>query len=213
MRKMFGLLVVLSLATMASAAAMIVDDFNSYADDASLQAAWVPQTGGLAVTETLSTYNGSPAMLFQIAGGSPYWSQVMYSVPGAVWQVHGVNLIYPGFNAVKLDFSIPSSTVMGGTGGLFYITFFDCWGQAVLSANVDNGGGVTKSGTSMTWEIPFATATVSGMNLENVARIALGYKNCYYQAGAVYVDNIQLVPEPVTCSLLALGALAALRRR
>ncbi|AQQ69854.1 hypothetical protein SMSP2_00188 [Limihaloglobus sulfuriphilus] len=213
-------LVMAVFAGFACGANLMIDDFESYADDAALNAAWVVQTNGGAATESIVNINGSNQMLFEIVGGDPYWTQTKYSVPGASWNNYGVNFRAQGHTAISVDLYIPSKTEPGleyldGSGGLAYVTLFDCWGQTVLSAEYDNsGGGYTASGTGpLTLEIDFDTYTSAGMNLDNVAIIATGFKNNYYQVGGMFVDNVMLVPEPASLIILAAGSLLIRKRK
>ncbi|MBN2211752.1 MAG: PEP-CTERM sorting domain-containing protein [Sedimentisphaerales bacterium] len=212
-------LLCLALVGTASAAVIVIDDFESYADDAALQAAWVVHPGGEPILESLETVNGSTAMLIDTNQSSIYWSQTKLSLPGAVPDVHGVNFVYAGHDALSVDVKVPANqeapwVYLGGTGGLVYLSLFDCWGQQVLYADIPNyDSQTTANGTNITWEIPFATATLPGMNLENVATIAVGYKYMYRGRGGLFIDNVALVPEPATMSLLVLGGVALLRRR
>lgn len=61
----------------------------------------------------------------------------------------------------------------------------------------------------------FSAYTVTGMNLENVEHITVGYDKTYYGTGALFVDDVILVgvPEPASLLVLSLGGLVSLRRR
>jgi hypothetical protein len=95
--------------------------------------------------------------------------------------------------AIPPDGSTPPWENLGGTGGIVFLSMFDCWGMKVFGANYA-AGSPTPSGTGwpsgIVWELDFATYTESGQNLENVEQITVGYSNCWYGPGALFVDDI-----------------------
>jgi hypothetical protein len=216
---------VLALASFANAVApMVVDNFESYADSTALNAVWQKNMSSAISSETLETYagvmNNSKFMLLQTNGGGAGFMQTKLTLPGAVWNDHGVNLTYPGFTGIQLLIAVPVNGSgpfggLGGAGGNAFLSMYDCWGQKVLGA-VYPGTLPTPGGTGMPngalFDIPFATKTVAGMNLENVYQITIGFEGTYYGTGALLIDNVTLVPEPATMALLGLGGLALLRK-
>jgi hypothetical protein len=162
-------------------------------------------------------------MLLQTNGGGAGFMQTKLALPGAVWNDHGVNLTYPGFTDIQMTFAIPANTAgsnlpwgnMGGAGGTVFLSMFDCWGQKVLGGTypgtVPTPGG-TGWASGVVFNLPFATKTVAGMNLENVYQITVGFEGTYYGTGALLIDNVILTPEPATMVLLGLGAVGLLRR-
>ncbi|MEJ5259614.1 MAG: carbohydrate binding domain-containing protein [Anaerohalosphaeraceae bacterium] len=224
MKKCLAILMVLGCIGLVQAAFVtVVDDFEGYADSAALQAAWVVNPNSNVTSETLESMLNGKCMLIQNNQSSPYYAQTKYALPGAVWQVHGVNLTYPGYYMIKMTFAVPKNDgvapwgTLGGSGGDVFLSMFDCWGQKVFGASYP--GDVTPSGTGwpngIVWEMNFADYTVPGMNLENVMYITVGYDKTYYGPGALFVDDIVLVgiPEPASMILLSLGGLLTLRRR
>jgi hypothetical protein len=225
MKKIRIIVMVLALASFANAVApLVVDNFEGYVDSAALNSAWVKNTGSAISSETLETYpgvmNNSKFMLLQTNGGGAGFMQTKLQLPGSVWNDHGVNLTYPGFTHIQLLIAVPVNGSgpyggLGGAGGNVFLSMFDCWGQKVLGA-VYPGTLPTPGGTGMPngalFDIPFATKTVAGMNLENVYQITVGFEGTYYGTGALLIDNVTLTPEPATMALLGLGGLALLRK-
>ncbi len=209
---------------MASAAVVMLDDFESYADDAALQAAWVMNPSSDIQNETVENVLNGQSMLIENHTAGVGWTQTKYQLPGSVWDDHGVNLHYAygsGATGITMTFAIPSKTAPGweyldGSGGDVFLSLYDVWGQKVFSASYP--GDVTPSGTGwpngIVWDLDFATYTVAGMNLENVYQITVGVNNGWYQAGGLFVDDIGIiVPEPATMGLLALGGLLLRRKK
>lgn len=221
MRMLMMLVLMLTFVGLTNAGVWVVDDFESYADDTALQAAWAMNTGSNIQGETLENVLNGQSMLIENNNSSPYYAQTKYALPGAVFNDHGVNLTSAGYDAITLTFAIPAKNLGGswdyldGSGGQVFLSLYDCWGGKVLEAAY--GGGVTPSGTGwsngIVWEIDFAGHTISGANLENVEKITLGVKNTYYDYGGLFIDDVVFVPEPATITMLGFGAFALLRRR
>jgi hypothetical protein len=225
-RSIIVLVVVLGIAAAVNAD-MVVDNFESYADSAALQAAWVPNAGSAISAETVETYTGlmtNKFMLLKTNGGGAGFMQTKLNLPGAVWNDHGVNLTYAGFNGITMRIAVPVNGsgpygTLGGAGGTTFLSMFDCWGQKVLgmvypgTAPTPGGTGMTLNSGGALFTIPFATATVAGMNLENVYQITVGFEGTYYGTGALLVDDVTLIPEPATMALLGLGGLLLRRRK
>jgi hypothetical protein len=158
-------------------------------------------------------------MLIESAQGV-YWTQTKYTLPGAVHDDYGVNLTAAGYDMISMTFAIPTKTASGweyldGSGGDVFLSMYDCWGGKVFSASYP--GDVTSSGTGwpngIVWELDFATYTESGMNLENVEQITVGYNSGWYGAGGMFVDNVVLTPEPATFAILAFGSVMLRKRK
>lgn len=230
MKKYLILLFLATFVGLTNAAIIVVDDFEGYADDAALQAAWVPNTSSDITTEVLvndpgvPVLNGNNCMLITNAAQGPaYYTQTKFALPGAEHNVHGVNLTYQGVYAVTMTFAIPpnGSTPpwenLGGSGGDVFLSLYDCWGGKVWS--ISYPGSVTPSSTGwstgIVWEVDFADGVLeAGQNFENVEQVTIGYNNSYYGPGAMFVDDVAFItPEPATLVLLGLGSVVLTRKR
>lgn len=208
MKKAMLTAVVLAFA-MSANAAYVFEDFESYADTAAMNAAWVPHSGGAAVTQTLVVEGENQFMQVEYATGGVGWAQTRQVLDGAVWQSHGVNLTYPGFTGVSLDLNVTDR------GGRLYFLMIDCWGDTVLRYYFSDGAPTPLTNGWVNYTFDFADTLLSGKNLENVYWFAVGSGSNYsdHPIGVFLVDNITLIPEPASLAILGLGSVALLKRR
>lgn len=208
MKKFVYVLVVMVLASFANAAVVpLIDNFQSYANSAALNAAWVVNTSGNPATETLVNESGNQCLKLAYNTVSPYWAQTKYSLPGAVWNVSGVNWSYWGYTGLQFDYKV---TDVGS--GNNRITVYDCWGQTILTKSLS---AAVSGWTTVT--VDFVTDLKAGMNLQNLAVIGFAAQSTWYSSptGDFFIDNVTLipVPEPATMSILALGGLLLRKRK
>jgi hypothetical protein len=208
MKKFIVMLVVMAFASFANATVQpLIDNFESYADSAALNAAWVVNTSGNAATETLVNESGNQVLKLAYSVASPYWAQTKHLLSGAVLGTSGVNWSYWGYTGLQLDYKV---TDVGS--GNNRITVYNCWGTAVLSKSIS---ATTTGWTTVT--LDFVTDLKAGQNLENCAIIGIAAESTWFSSptGDIFVDNMTLipVPEPATMSILALGGLLLRKRK
>ena len=201
-RKIVCLVVGLSLllvsgATNAYALPSVIQDFESYADTAALNADISYQTGNATVTLNTSDSMtpGSQCLEFIGAdGSSPYYAKAELEVPlTSLWNVPRVDIWFKSLG--------PSSEILK-------FQLKDEYGGTLVTSQEYTGG--TKDYTDWTCFSIDTSGTTSGMT-----KVAIITKPGNYGTGGVLIDNITIVPEPATFGLVGLGAvvLLAFRRR
>jgi hypothetical protein len=166
-------------------AQVVIDDFESYADDAALQGAWVEFADCGPVTPTLDLTNpaeGSQAMRMTYnLGVEPYFSCLRYYFDTPPdWR-----LFYRLEWEMRRDEPIPDDRIVVSANHDPSIVPIETtiYPQAELSTEWQTVGiNLTASGTRF-------TDSIERLNFTPVA------ENAYGQ-GTVYVDNIRVVPLP-----------------
>ncbi|MCA0361403.1 MAG: PEP-CTERM sorting domain-containing protein [Armatimonadetes bacterium] len=150
-----------------------------------------------ATQDRMGYYNPSQGLLLELSTAQNYSNSVAWE-----FDVLSQNLSYASWYRLEYDITLVDGTNNDETpNDILTVSIFD-------SSNV-----FMNSVTNSTWESPFRSAfgtgaysldTFSFRGLRQTADLNLGY-----------VDDltIESVPEPMTMSLLALGALAARRRK
>jgi hypothetical protein len=184
---------------------LVIDDFESYADTAALNASWTEggtTTQALSTTENVTT-GGSQSMEYNYANGSsPYYSKTMHSVTGTSGG-SGTAMDMRGYDELIVNFKCTNQS------GYLFLKLFDEWGSEAELFYYDNQNYV-QPGDWTEWAIDLTSVDPS--SLWNVGRIDL-YMKGNYGSGQMYFDDIGLaIPEPATIALLGLGGLL-LRKR
>lgn len=208
MKKLFFMFLAI-LATAGSVNAdLVIDDFESYADDAALQAAW--PIGGYIYSSSLENQLNGQCMFLETDANSPYWEgSAAHQLPGTVPSSYGLN--FSGYDTMKMTFAVPPEAA----DVKIRLSLYDCWNTLAMQATYYNY--LIPAGTGwpdgIVWQIDLASYTVSGMNLENIQTVRLDLLEAWDGDSAVYIDDIILTPEPATIVLLGLGSIALIRKK
>lgn len=182
----------LSVLVIGTADAIVVEDFESYADTTALNAVWT-NTGGAVATTTLNTDSTQYMAISANLGPSPWYSVVSRNYSGVDWTGQG------GF--LKIGYK--------GTPG----TAAD--GMEIELVNQANWSQKWQSGV---WNVPndgnwyTKTFDVSGVSfLNNVGPVNVVLKGTSsYGTPTISIDNLQVVPEPASLLLLGSGLVGLL---
>jgi len=157
---------------------LVVDDFESYADDAALSAAYLPNAGGGTVTPSLVADGptGSTAGMFAFDLGAPGYAGVVHEFP----EPHN----WWGFESIGLTLDAP----VGTTVSVQFVAGGSYWESSVEVAEVG----------PQPVEIPFADfappawAGDGRLDLSSVTQYALYVADT--PVGALVVDDVVAVP-------------------
>jgi hypothetical protein len=202
--KQVGLLTVMAVlavcqfASQECVAQFVLEDFESYADEAALDAAWAALTPAQAITvpASLSTniaHTGSQSMRINYnLGLSPFFGQNYHDIGIQSWGAYNqLSFWYLGQSSnstERIDFR--------------YLNEFNV---QIGSTFVITAG--TKANTWTRADVPLTG------NLSNVKYIRIGLAPTSFGSGIVWIDDISLVPEPSSVGMLCLGAIGCLLRR
>ena len=182
----------LSILVVGTADATIaVENFESYANTAALQAVWT-NTGGVAATTTLNTDSTQYMAISANVGNSPWYSVVSRNYNGVDWT---------GNPTLKIDYRGKTGTAADGME-LELVNQAD-WSQKWQS-------GVWNVPNDSTWYTK--TFDISGVSfLNNVGPVNIVLKGTTsYGTPTIDVDNLQVVPEPTSLFLLGSGLVGLL---
>jgi hypothetical protein len=210
MRRSIGGLMLVVLGITAIANAVVVNNFEQYADSAALNAEW--QTAGNAgsVISLFQEEGGNKCLKLNYNTGDQYYAQVKYFLPGITWGTSGINWDYPGFKTISFDYKI---TDQGSTKTRF--TVFNTWGGKI--GGKDNGNGSVTNGwvhVELNLEEIRVKNAVPAVNYQNVGMLGISAQDTWSggAVGELMIDNI-VVPEPATMVILGLGGLLLRKRK
>jgi len=187
-----GVWMMLALAATAQAA-LVVDNFNT-----GTLSGWDKTSGYMALTNVSSpTAEGAGAM--QVTWddwNQGWWENITKTFSSQDWS-----------NYETLQVALRTDASASGTVIINYVdsgAWHNGWGSSIGTMDLSLSGG-----NYAVYAIPLGTAARS-----SVTEIMFSWDNLNVSGTTtMYLDSIQLIPEPTALSLLALGGLALLRRR
>lgn len=207
-----GVVACLWAASASATLDVVLEDFESYADTTAMLAfgtnngaggGWKGDGTAVLTLSTTEVNSGSQAMkCYFNNGASPYYAKPMKWLS---WPSGADGFDFRPYDILSISFKCTDAN------GPLRVVLVDGWGTN--QATIDyNGGAKVPVGDWVEWQIDL---TVIPDNQKwMVGRVDLVNRAGDYGVGTMYFDDIGLiVPEPVTLSLLALGGVAALRRR
>jgi hypothetical protein len=193
-----AVLAVSQFATRECGAQLVLENFESYADQAALSASWAALSPAQQITvpASLSTdiaHTGSQSMRINYnLGPSPYFGQNAHDIGVQTWASYDrLSFWYLGQSnnsTERIDFRYLNefNVQVGSTFVIVAGTKANTWTRAIVP--------------------------LTG-NLSNVKYIRVGLAPTNYGSGVVWIDDISLVPEPTSLGMLCLGAIGLVLRR
>jgi hypothetical protein len=178
--------------TLESAAAVVVDNFESYADSAALQAAWIA-TGGLAVLETTEIQEGTQAM----------WLDTTVGTIGDEFEITIPSIDYTGYTG---SFQLFSNKVFADNKMRLFLkdTIGNTSSVSLVQANSNVWTKIVISDTQLEQD---ASDTVTAADLTQI--VGIGYRVAKQSINSyMIIDAITATPGPgsVEVKLWNMGA-------
>lgn len=204
------------------------DNFDSYANGSQLHGVngWVGWDNTLAAGALVSNaQSNSPSNSVDITGGADLVQTFSGATDGA-WlfetkvyvptaftgssyfiMLNTYNHTGPYDWSVQIHFDAATNTVTDDYGSAGAVAFTrGVWHDLTIEIDLDNDTKVSKLNGTILGTAAWKTGANSLANIGAIDLFANG-------ASSVYYDDMRLVPEPASMTVLALGALAMLRRR
>lgn len=191
----------------AGAATIIVDDFESYADEAALDAKWKPSSASqddvIPVTlDTSVVHSGSQSMRIDYnLGNDPFFGQTRLDFPSQDWSTSSeVEFWYLGQDTNSQEI----------LGLRFYSSFGSEIGRVQFPIEQTRANVWTRGVLDLS---NFTHGPAFGQQ-NDVAQIRIALTGSDFGSGVLWIDDIRVVPEPTALALAGLVLCGCgLRRR
>lgn len=181
-------------------ASLAIDDFEGYADDAQIAAAWIDNIDGFdyVFLDGATAAQGYKALRLEIQNQfEPYMTDATHTFDTPQdWTAEGTDLLSIMFHGNYVDPEKEEGDKYGcNKEQPLYVTVVDDAGN---EATTTLPGYVIQSGSWRSWDIPLADITAAGVDVTKVKALVIGVGNGTQssQAGddvdVIYIDNIRL---------------------
>ncbi len=184
---------------------LVIDDFESYLDNAAVAAAWVDNIveAGYDYTflDTGTVYQGYKALRLEVQNQyEPNITEATrtFATPQD-WTVGGANTLSLMFHGYYVDADKADDTYHANVEQPLYVKVADDAGNQATATLPPY---VIQTGSWHSWDIPLADVTAAGVDLAKVKALTIGVGNGTASAqpgddkDLVYIDSIRLVAPP-----------------
>ena len=155
----------------------VIDDFESYADNAAIGAAWVDNIAGAgndyALLDTGTVYQGYTALRLEVQNQfEPFTTETTrtFATPQD-WTAGGANALSLMFHGYYVDADKTEDKYQRNVEQPLYVKVAD---EAGNEATVTLPAYATQSGSWRSWDIPLAEVTAAGVDLTKVKTLTIG---------------------------------------
>jgi len=180
---------------------LVIDDFESYADNAQIGAAWVdniPDAGlDYAFLDIGTVYQGYKAMRLEVQNQfEPYTTEATrtFAVPQD-WTVGGADVLSLMFHGYYRDADQQEDKYHCNVEQPMYVKVTDAAGKEATAALPPYA---IQSGSWYSWDIPLADVTAAGVDVKTVKTLTIGVGNgkassqTGQDADLIYIDYVRL---------------------
>ena len=178
---------------------LVIDDFEGYADNAGIAAAWVDNIDGFdyAFLEGTTVTQGYKALRLEAQNQfEPYTTDATYTFATAQdWTAGGTNLLSLLFCGYYVDPEKEETTNTTATRSSLRLKVVDDAGK---EATFTLPGYVIQSGSWRSWDIPLADITAAGVDVTKVKSLTIGVGNGTKSSPGgrgyrlIFIDNVRL---------------------
>jgi len=156
---------------------LVIDDFESYADNAQIGATWVDNIAGAGndytFVDTAVIYQGYKALRLEVQNQyEPYTTEATrtFATPQD-WTVGGADKLSLMFHGYYVDADNTDDKYRANLEQPLYVKVVD---EAGNEATATLPGYVIQSGSWRSWDIPLADITAAGVNLATIEKLTIG---------------------------------------